>query len=48
MTVHSFACTLAGAMLLALSCHGADPATCPVIGHAATATRAVLSFDRLS
>jgi catalase-peroxidase len=26
-------------MLLALPCHGADPATCPVIGHAASTTR---------
>jgi catalase-peroxidase len=26
-------------MLLALPCHGADPTTCPVIGHAASTTR---------
>ena len=34
------ACMLAGAMLFALPCRGADPAAeCPVIGHPAAATR---------
>ena len=39
MSLRPIACSLAGAMLLALPCHGADPATCPVIGHAASTTR---------
>ena len=39
MSVRPIACSLAGVMLLALPCHSADPTSCPVIGHAATATR---------
>ena len=39
MSLRPIACSLAGAMLLALPCHGADPTTCPVIGHAASTTR---------
>jgi catalase-peroxidase len=36
----TIACMLAGAMLFALPCRGADPAAeCPVIGHPAAATR---------
>ena len=39
MSVRPIACSLAGVMLLALPCHSADPTSCPVIGHAAAATR---------
>jgi catalase-peroxidase len=40
MRRQTIACMLAGAMLFALPCRGADPAAeCPVIGHPAAATR---------
>ena len=39
MSIRPIACSLAGVMLLALPCHSADPTSCPVIGHAAAATR---------
>ena len=39
MSVRPITYSLAGAMLLALPCLSADPTSCPVIGHAAAATR---------